>query len=407
MLIDIQKIEKVKINLIYGYLLFMSLYAPITYYFSSFRFFFSALALFYALLGIFLIKNSKTILILFLFIIYFLISIMNNGLKQSLYGLYIFSFFLFSFTLKKESIVHFFNEKKIFWFFILFINCFAVFYVDKNGSPWIGSSIENFGLERQLSKEWTAGEMIRNPGFSNSSVSIACLILLSYFMSVFNLYRGDKINKNIGILISIILYPLVSYLIFLTTTKTIIFSMIFATFIFLLPLKIIPILSKIILIIMVVFSYLFFFLPGQEYYGRNTLLIRFYDMWPSAFKILDDYISIIFGRGFGSIGTAQNFNNQYQTSNPGDNLLVYLYVTFGIFSLISCLYFIIKFLSKNIRIPNVNARCFYVVFMILIFNCFTYNMVELSVFAIIFGMFIKNSISSYSVSEKYENSTFG
>lgn len=386
MFLKIDLLEKIKINFIFVYIVFLSIYAPVTEFFSETRFIFSGFAFLVGLISLFFLKNKKIILILPIFIFYFLISVNNFGLSRALYGWYIYAFFIFSFTLNRQSIVIFFDKKIIFWTTVLLINIIAVLYVDKNGSPWLGASTESFGVERVVSKDWTAAGIMRNPGFTSNSVTVACLLILSYIMSYISIAKTSNLFAKVYF---IFLLPLIAYSIYLTTTKTEILCLFFVVVLMLFKDKYVEFVSKILILIMIITSYVFLFSPIKEYWGNNTLLIRFFQMWPSAFQLLDNNLSLLIGKGFGSIGSAQNFDNPTVISNPGDNLLVYLYVSFGVFSIFFILYFIFNLFRFKYDINFVKKKYFYIILMILVFNSFTYNLIELSVFAILFGIFVK------------------
>jgi O-antigen ligase len=59
---------------------------------------------------------------------------------------------------------------------------------------------------------------------------------------------------------------------------------------------------------------------------------RIQDMWPRAFDLFASPMQVLWGRGLGGIGTAQTFD-EWNRANAGDNLMVYVLVTFGIFGL--------------------------------------------------------------------------
>lgn len=65
----------------------------------------------------------------------------------------------------------------------------------------------------------------------------------------------------------------------------------------------------------------------------NSFADRILNTWPNAIALIDRYdpVQWVFGRGLGSIGAPQLFAHP-DSYNPGDNLAIYLFVTFGIAS---------------------------------------------------------------------------
>ncbi len=71
---------------------------------------------------------------------------------------------------------------------------------------------------------------------------------------------------------------------------------------------------------------------GADY---SSFADRVLNTWPNAIAMIDrfDPVQWVFGRGLGSIGSPQQLAHP-DSYNPGDNLAVYLFVTFGFASLV-------------------------------------------------------------------------
>lgn len=71
---------------------------------------------------------------------------------------------------------------------------------------------------------------------------------------------------------------------------------------------------------------------GADY---SSFADRVLNTWPKAIAMIDQYnpVQWIFGRGLGGIGSPQQLAHP-DSYNPGDNLAIYLFVTFGMASLV-------------------------------------------------------------------------
>ena len=71
---------------------------------------------------------------------------------------------------------------------------------------------------------------------------------------------------------------------------------------------------------------------GADY---SSFADRVLNTWPKAIAMIDRYnpVQWVFGRGLGSIGSPQQLSHP-DSYNPGDNLAIYLFVTFGMVSLL-------------------------------------------------------------------------
>ncbi|MDM7180878.1 hypothetical protein, partial [Klebsiella quasipneumoniae] len=184
---------------------------------------------------------------------------------------------------------------------------------------WLGGIINVGGVDKVISRDWTTGGVLRNPGFTAASFDAATLLMISSFFIISKFFEDKKF------VLAFLIFLTSIYFIYLTTTKTTIVTLIIALVLMLTPVFLTKIMVKIIIIVSILFSY-FYMIPQlkyETYDPQNTLLMRMYSTWPRAISLLDDSISIFVGKGFGAIGTpAQYFSPKFYS--PGDNVLVYM-----------------------------------------------------------------------------------
>jgi hypothetical protein len=92
---------------------------------------------------------------------------------------------------------------------------------------------------------------------------------------------------------------------------------------------------------------------------------RLENIWPSVFELLFKDGSIVFGRGIGGFGTSQAKFELSQYVSP-DNLFLYLYGVFGIFSILLVCYVLIKLL--NIKSWRGTVKTMFYEFFIVLFS---------------------------------------
>ncbi|MBF7994418.1 hypothetical protein [Rahnella laticis] len=330
----------------------------------------------------YLLINPSVMILSGLFLFYTLVGVLNNGLIQALFGIYIFIPFLFSVSYSEvlfEKIID--NSKNIFLFFGISA-IVGVMYVNINGAPWLGSVLEIGGHEKILSRDWTAGGALRNPGFTGASFDVATLMLICFFFTLYNL----KKSKQWLFYLVVVLLPI--YPIYLTTTKTTIVTYCILSVLILLPSIVNVIFSRIVMFFSVMFSY-YYMLPGEgrvRYDETNTFLQRIYETWPKAMGLLTDNMSFLIGRGIGGIGTPSLlFSPRFY--NPADNALVYLYVIGGVASVILVMFFLLKFVASSSEDRNISSF-YYLLAFVIFTGGVTYNLFESVFYAPFTGLLI-------------------
>ncbi|HHC3169459.1 TPA: hypothetical protein ACN7HA_003511 [Klebsiella pneumoniae] len=329
-----------------------------------------------------IISKASCLVIFSIILLYIFIGVLYSSLGQALFGLYMFVPLIFSFIHYEEILPRIITRKNHLNFF-LFVTCIiGVLYVNSFGAAWIGMEQEIGGVTKQISKAWSSDGIIRNPGFTSGSVTAASIILITASMLSINLIKSGKYIINLCIL------SLSVYSIFLTTTKTMIFSICIVMILIVIPSFFCRLVVKLTLVFSVLFSYFFMF--GDKFNGYyvsdNTFLIRMFGTWPNAISMLDEKMSLLFGKGFGAIGTPTYLFNANQVS-PADNFYVYLYVIFGLISSIFIALLFLKMVTQKNYLTDSNKN-FYILLFIIFLGALTYNLVESTIYAVYGGVLI-------------------
>lgn len=204
--------------------------------------------------------------------------------------------------------------------------------------PWQGFSYQLGDAELVASREWTSFGLQRIAGFSRASFNAAGqLVLLSIPLLVF----GRRVS------VKILVWLATSILAAITTTKNELGAVLLVGLT--LPMVSTRLLSMVTRRALIRFIPWFIatsavalpltalaYGPAKQI-DRHDLLYSFEDRlantWPSAFALVEQHGSWFLGRGVGGVGQGQAFFEP-TLYNPADNLFVYLYVSFGVFSLL-------------------------------------------------------------------------
>ena len=344
----------------------------------------AALMLIFLLLkwGKSLLVRRDLVLVTLLLCIYIMIGVLKNGAFQAVFGIYVIIPFLFSIAysdiLSKKI---FYNSYKIFLF--LGVSCYlGVLFVNFYGAPWLGAKLNVAGYEKVLSRDWTTGGVLRNPGFTIASFDAATLLMIcSFFISYY--FREKKRWISSVIVLVIFIYP-----IYLTTTKTTMVIYFIMLTLYVMPGIVTVASSRMFLVGMVFFTYIYM-IPSAthvKFDSSNSLEIRMYQTWPNAINYLQDGISVMFGNGIGSIGMPSTFSSLGRY-NPADNMLVYFFVISGLVSLFAVALLLFRFVT--FRITKMNERKKYYLFAFCIFSGgLTYNLFESVFYAPFAGILI-------------------
>lgn len=322
------------------------------------------------------------IIITCFFVFYIILGTLNGGLIQAMFGVYIFIPFMFSLAYSAEIFETLLHSSQRFFLFFGITCILGVLYVNAFGAPWLGSVMDIGGYSKVLSRDWTAGGALRNPGFTGASFDAATLMLISFFFILYHLRSKKKWISYI--LVSVIpLYP-----IYLTTTKTTILIYIIVSVVMILPAIVVMTFSKISIIFSVLFSY-YYMLPSAnqvKYDKTNTFLQRMYETWPDAMGLLKDNYSFLIGKGIGNIGTPSLLFSP-QSYNPADNAIVYLYVIGGAISVVFIFIFLMRFVFSSFH--DRSSGMIYYSFAFCIFTGgVTYNLFESVFYAPFAGVLV-------------------
>ncbi|HAT1618215.1 TPA: hypothetical protein I8Y09_004979 [Raoultella ornithinolytica] len=111
-----------------------------------------------------------------------------------------------------------------------------------------------------------------------------------------------------------------------------------------------------------------------------------YQTWPNAMLLLETPMQYFFGKGFGSIGVPTYYFTP-ALANSADNMYVYLYVIFGVFSVLFSFFFIMKFLSFGLSLSK-STKQFLIMSLVILTGGITSNLFEASFYSVYGGVII-------------------
>lgn len=356
------------------------------------------------------LKIQKQIFIFLIFVFFGIVIGFLNELKaqQVLFSLNIYLPFLAGFIYSyyyKTSYSVLINIYRIFTPIAL-LGIFMDYFYEL---PWQGYEYEIGDFSIEASRYWTTFGIERLAGFQRSSVESGILIFMLLTINLtIRLYTKLKASAFLRCY-DFILNFLGICGIYFTTFKTGFLSIILLNILWLLIIiyrNISWYKGKIICRIIIKFQMLLLFiyliipplisLSGVKFsdikdeYLRilfTSYAIRLEEMWPNAFELLEHSNFTFFGRGAGGIGVAQKY---FEASlyNPGDNFFVYIFVSFGVISLIIMLYLIIKIFTIDIDNQH-NLFLLISLFIIFSFGA-TVNVVESGGLMVIIAVLLAN-----------------
>lgn len=318
-----------------------------------------------------------------------LVGIFHTPIFQVLFGIY--ALLPFWFGLASSDII--FRH----WHFVLTISKWLWFLVVSGVilNFWIAFPWEGFGysvgdLDVVSSREWeNIGGGKRLAGFSRASFDAALQALLLGLIVALG-------TRNLGL--RLVVWCITFLSIYLTTSKGV-----YNMFAVLTPIVILGsrLPASLIRWWPLALGLIALFLPmtplfmDVNFYIRNEQLSnltysfwdRLNDMWPNAWKLLDNQGSTLWGRGLGGIGTPQTY---FESSrfNAADNIFVYWFVIFGWVALPGFLLLLLRSLRLNPWRHPVEAAGFCLLLATLVYGI-TANVVESGFFAIAAGMSVR------------------
>lgn len=262
-----------------------------------------------------------------------------GSIQQPLFGVWMFIPLIFSVLAAQEITLS--DRKYLILFRILvwlsaggvILNLFVNF-------PWSGASISFGGQNLVASRQWTSNGISRYGGFSSSFFASAQIIAFALYINAFSKSKFEvlltwliagtaiTITTSKGLVIGYILSSLyyLSVLLFSSFKKeankylrvawSFVLVLIFAIMV------VLPIAAINLSVELSFHSTLSKFLL-ESFSDRMTY------MWPTSLGLLNGDWHWLVGRGIGGIGTAQQYF-ELPLYVTGDNLFVYLTVTFGV-----------------------------------------------------------------------------
>ncbi|MDX1921771.1 MAG: hypothetical protein SFW65_01395 [Alphaproteobacteria bacterium] len=329
---------------------------------------------------------------------------MGRELGAVAFGLYIWLPFFLGLLVSSFELQGHFQKNILIWWLIVttgvLINAFVVF-------PWTGESYQIFGQTMQTSRDWTTAGFNRLAGFSRANyaasnqIALFCVVVLTMRMNIF---------------LKIVIWLMSTVAIYLTTSKTTLIAMAVVPLMIILveflqqqdyakkkptknaervALAVLTGLASVSVLLPVLFLTSRSQITSSEGIGfinLSSMMDRGAWMWPNAWDLIfktDEVFPMIFGRGIGGIGTPQYFFERLN-ANSADNLFIYLYVTFGAFSI-----FFIRFLVMGVRkwlpINSSEFLVYYTLTCVVFIVGMTSNVIESASMCLIIGILIGKS----------------
>lgn len=265
------------------------------------------------------------------------------------------------------------NVNFVYWYRLLIPIIVLGLLLDKFiDMPWANLIVRVGSMEQEVSRQWSTWGVERLAGFQSASFDSGSILSLLILFRFISMYIGEKARFNY---VDLVILFVGLYGVYLTTFKaayiyTIILCGITIAFTFYTRNVLIRILTKMVTVLSLAYAIVppimsvwggnlsLNFLNGGFYYKYffSSYGTRMLITWPDSFRLLEGSIlDGLFGRGLGGIGTAQKFAEPTLYS-PADNFFVFLYVSFGIVSLL-----IIFWMLKVIIFNRENVSKTYVI----------------------------------------------
>lgn len=277
------------------------------------------------------------------FLSVFVAILLGRGAAQTFFAAYSWAPFFLGITLARMGLgQRLLRHAPALWV-IAVIGVALNYYVE---FPWTGSAYKVLGFEVLAAKKWQAYEFERLAGFSRASFTAAnqIAILGCLLLAV----RGHLLTK-------IAVWGLSILTIALTTSKAPLLMMIVVPASLLVckvasvfaargadarvatrPVVLALIASVVLLPLGQDIGAYFNADARVSFFNLSSVAERIELTWPRAFALLQidgNPVEWILGRGLGGIGVGQQFA-EGAVLNPADNMFVFLYVTFGLGSLL-------------------------------------------------------------------------
>lgn len=273
------------------------------------------------------------------------------------------------------------------WYLIMYIlTVIGVFINWNTDMPWAGETFDSAVGATEVSREWTTGGIRRLAGFAKASFDASTIAVT--LGGAIALLPGTKRY------VQLLIFVVTTAVVLLTTSKGSMLALVFVAFYIATRTNtpnrlssfffIAPAVMFAIPLLLFIFNYNAT-VNGNLWFLLSSFAERINWMWPRAFENIGSLQGAIFGRGVGGIGFPQRFG-EATTYNSADNVLVYLFVSFGLPTFIY-LYITLKNLRNQAHtIPPYVWNCLISWLIYWIFYGFTTNMVENPYFSFLFGL---------------------
>jgi hypothetical protein len=339
--------------------------------------------------------NKVFLIVIFIMMFHSIIGfIFVRNIFLILFGWKIFLPFLCGILFGFLFITHIKSTNRVF-LLLVFCAILGIFLNYYQEFPWGDLQYKLGGFDIEAVRSWETFDFRRLSGASRASFDAAIQILL---LSIF-LIQYLKSNY-----VKIIVWVLAGPAILLTTTKGIVITYIIITM-GLLAYWIVPnyhkIYQKILFIPLALVIAIPLFSNYISQFNMPLILASFLERimytYPDSFRMIQNNGNWLLGRGLGGMGTGQLFF-ELDKYSPGDNIFMYAYGNFGVFSILYFIYFAI--ISQSLELKS---ELFYY---LLILSLFVYGIVtaafENALFNLFLGMFIgyihNTSLREYSKS---------
>jgi hypothetical protein len=311
----------------------------------------------------------------------------TDSLAQSVVGVKLLLPLLLGVSLA-ASVLHYWDEFRLWLYFVWFFSVAAVFYNYFFEMPWAGATFSSAMGEASVSREWTTAGVRRLAGLSRASYDAAaiCAVGACLTLSDTRLHAAARY----------FLFFVSSLAVVLTTSKG---PLIALAFVFMWSLAIKLFLVRDVSVVSYMLSSASFVLPALFYvydirfenaaFILSSFAERINSMWPSAYDNMDNSLNLFFGRGVGGIGTAQYFG-EADIYNSADNFAVYVYGSMGLVG-VGLFYWFLHRFSCNVLRADINfgyLPClkFWLLFWLV---CgFVTNMFEQPLLAFVIGLLV-------------------
>lgn len=318
-----------------------------------------------------------------------LVGLFHTPITQVLFGIYTLLPFWFGLSCAEVIFRHWPAIFRVsVWLWVLVV--VGVLLNNWIAYPWEGYGYSVGDLDIVSSREWeNVGGGKRLAGFSRASFDAALQALLLGLIVVLNL-RATWLRW--------LVWGTTFMTIYMTTSKGV-----YNMFVVLSPIVLLgarlpasavrwwPLAMGLVALLLPMsplFMDVNFYIRDQELANLTfSFWDRLNDMWPNAWKLLENQGNMLWGRGLGGIGTPQTY---FEASrfNAADNIFVYWFVIFGWVALPGFLLLLLRSLRLNPSRHTVESAGFCLLLATLVYGI-TANVVESGFFAIAAGMSVR------------------